>query len=376
MPWGWVAAATVVSGLIGSDASSNAADTQASATRDAAATNAASSDAAIEEQRRQYDLTRSDTLAAQALARGDSQAVLADARARADAASGEARTNLGASSADARAGLQPFIGAGVDATQALAQMLHGDKPFFSLADLSQDPIVQAIKSYATERGENAITNAASARGEGDSGNTLRAITELAGNIANSTGADAYGRKISLAQLLSGASGQGQNAEAILQQILSGNATNLSSIVSGGASSTNNALVGGTNTMAGQGVQGAISLGSLSGASSQAISQLLAATGQYSGNAIMGAGNAQAAGSVGAANAWSSSINSGIQSYQTQQLLQRFLPSNTGTSLGNGLQTSAPPSYGAPSSLQNGGGAGGFWGGSPSLIPVQSWMAGQ
>lgn len=259
-----IGGAALVGGMMSADAAESAAATQAQAAGDASALNAQVTRESIAEQRRQYEQTRADT--------------------------------------------EPFRKLGVDAIPKVRQIygIDSNAPFVSLADLQGDAILNFGKDFAVQQGRDAITNIANARGEGDSGNTLKTITQFAEGLMSGRAADVFGRKL--------------------------------------------ALAGGLSTLTGQGSGATLALGQIGASTSGNISQLLAQMGQFGGNAIMSAGNAQAAGIVGGANAWTNALAQVSSAYQQQQLLNRFLGPGGGSTVPWSGTPTTPMNY-APQATQ-------------------------
>ena len=179
MAWGWVAAATIGSALIGSDAASSASDAQASASRDAAASTERSSAASVAEQRRQYDIAREDY-------------------APWRAAGGPAVTRL-----------SQLLGlsAGPD-SGALNRK-------FSVADFMDDPITRLSYQSGLDLGTQAIDRMAGARGSRNSGATLKALSRFGTDYTGAKAGESYNRFYGDQERdfnrLAGISGVGQTA---------------------------------------------------------------------------------------------------------------------------------------------------------------------
>lgn len=147
---------------------------------------------------------------------------------------------------------------------------------FGASDLASDPIYGAAKDFQLSEGQRQLTNAASARGETDSGVLMRDLLKYGTGVLSGLGTDAYNRY--------------QNNRTTQYNMLAPTA-NL-------------------------GQQTGVQLGSL-GANM---------AGQVGSNITSGA-NAQAAGSVGSSNAFSQAISSALSNFQNQQLINRFLGSS-------------------------------------------------
>jgi hypothetical protein len=235
--------ATLGAGALGANAAGKASDAEIAA-----------SNAAIAEQRRQFDLTRSDNA--------------------------------------------PFLSTGTAANTRLRQLMGLDPSYtgadsgqltrkFTSADLNADPVYQSGLQFGLDQGTKGINARAIAGGNYNSGATLKALTQYGNDYASTKGGDAYNRYVTDQgneyNRLAGVSGTGQTA---------------------------------VNTVAN--------------------------AGQASTNAISGAltdqGNARAAGIVGGANAWGSAaqgINSSLNNYSSNQILQQLLASRSPSSLFTG-----------------------------------------
>jgi hypothetical protein len=167
---------------------------------------------------------------------------------------------------------------------------------FTLQDFRDDPVAQLGQEFALKEGRNALTNAASARGETDSGNLYRELVSFGEGLGNQRGAESEGRftnrQLRLYNMLANLAGMGQGA----------------------ANTTVNA----------------------GNAQNQITTQL-----------ITGSGNAQAAGKVGAANSWSTAISGYINSQQNNALLERFLGSRGTAAAPASIPTSNVSGGGAP-----------------------------
>lgn len=292
MPWGWVSAAgSLLGGIMGSGAAS-----------DAAAAQQAAADKATAEQRRQYDLNRADQApfmntgraANSVLARklglggtpGGGQS--ADARASLRSSllpqftttsgggpiygpndnyeSGEGWANgihipreyaPGASTVD-EAGLQTAMGAAGNGIDSNASDYGDLLRKFSAADMQADPVHQAGLKFGLDQGTGAINQRAIAGGGYDSGATLKALTKYANDYGSTKANESYNRyntdQNSVYNKLAGVSGAGQQATnqvGTTGTAISGNISNLdtqagnarSAGIMGGANAWSGALTG-------------------------------------------------------------------------------------------------------------------------------------
>lgn len=178
---------------------------------------------------------------------------------------------------DKQAAMQkPWVDAG---TNALAQLTAGTQPGgeftknFSMSDYQADPGY----AFRLNEGIKALDRTAAARGGLMSGAQLKGITDYGQNMASQEYQNAFNRyQINRANRLNplqSLAGQGQSATNTL--------TNASGVL-----------------------------------------------GQNMSNNIMAAGNANASGYMGGANAVSSGVNSGLNYYQGQNMLNALQPQNT------------------------------------------------
>jgi hypothetical protein len=149
---------------------------------------------------------------------------------------------------------------------------------FTAADMTADPVYASGYAFAQKNAADTIN----ARGEYDSGATLKALQAQGVNVANQYGNDAYNRyntnNTNTYNRLAGVSGTGQTA--------------VNTVASAGANAANN------------------------------ISQLQT-----------GIGNANAASIVGGANAWGGALTSAANNYQSNQTLQALLNRNQNNTSG-------------------------------------------
>lgn len=212
MPWGAVLSvgANLLGANIGAKASNDAADTQAAAAREAVA-----------EQRRQYDLTRSDN--------------------------------------------QPFMEAGVGASKRLRQLLgtgtddgtggYGDLTRkFSTSDLNADPVYQSGLQFGLDQGTGAINARALQTGSYDSGATLKALTRYANDYGSTKANDSYNRfntdNTNTFNRLSGVSGGGQTATNTVSSAGANAANNISNLETQAGNARSAGIVGGANAWGG------------------------------------------------------------------------------------------------------------------------------
>lgn len=143
---------------------------------------------------------------------------------------------------------------------------------FNASDLAADPIYGAAKDFQIDEGRRMLTNAASARGETDSGVLMKDLMKYGTGVLTSEGANAFNR---------------YNANRTLGYNFIAPTANL-------------------------GQTTGIQLGNLG-----------QTTAQGAGNFNTQAANAQAAGQIGSANAINGGISTALQSYMQNDLLRRF-----------------------------------------------------
>lgn len=174
----------------------------------------------------------------------------------------------------ARADQAPWREAGVNALNKLTGQVDSLSRPFTMADFQADPGYQ----FRLGEGEKSINRAAAARGTFNSGGTLKALQRYGQDYASGEFSNAYNRynadRTNIFNRLSAISGLGQ---------------------------TTSAQIGS------QGIQ----------------------TGRDMAQTTQGIGNARASGYVGSANAFSSAIGQGLNSYNQNRLIDRFMPQGGG-----------------------------------------------
>ena len=190
-----------------------------------------------------------------------------------------------------RADMAPWREGGVNALNKLTGQVDTLNRPFTNADFVQDPGYQ----FRLAEGEKAINRGAAARGQFNSGGTLKALQRYGQDYASGEFSNAYNRynadRTNIFNRLAAISGIGQTA---------------------------------TNQIGQQGASVASSIG----------------------QTTQGIGNARASGYVGGANAFSNAIGLGVNSYNQNQLLNRMYP-----------QTGVTSNYSDPNSYYYGGAEG-------------------
>lgn len=299
---------SILGGLMGEESSENAADSQERAARDAAQIQAESNRLALEEQRRQFDLTREDSqrlLKDTAALRdpgavkrldvllglkkyaGDPQTLATSGLVKpTQAGNPNYKSQLAQYNADLAAwnarGKQP-----VEADEG-----YGDlNKKFTLADFWDDPVTKASYAQGLELGTKALENMGNASGMRKSGAQLKALTRFATDY---TGGQAAGS---------------------------------SSRFYGDQDRIFNRLIGRTNQQQ-TGINSAAGTIGAGSAQSNNISNLIAAGGNTQANLITGLGNARGAAAIAGGNALAGGIGSAVNNYQQQRTLNALLGRNT------------------------------------------------
>lgn len=314
IPWGYIAAATIGSALLGSDAASNAADVQAGAARDAASQNAAATDRATEaqaeatkqslaEQARQYDLTRSD--------------------------------------------LAPFRAAGLSAMDRIAALASGAMPTYTaptmpngpsvnLSDVTQsdimnDPVYAMSYQAGLNMGRDAINKAAAARGGMidprtgvPTGGMLKDLTSFATDYTAGKAGDAYSRIWGQRANQSNLGWADANNRFNLGWNDTNNRFNLDWAALNNRANLNNPILGVGSGANNTGVNAAMNYGQNVGntvtSGADRIGQMTMAGANANANLATSAAAARAAGLVGGANAWGNAATQGMNMYSQDRIL--------------------------------------------------------
>jgi len=147
---------SIVSGVLGSSASSKAAKAQANASTQAAEVQAAASREAVAEQRRQFDIAREDQIAAEARARGD---------------------------------IAPWMETGVNALRTLDAEMDPLTGKFTVSDFEADPGYQ----FRLEQGRQQLDRTLAAKGARFSGPAVKEALRFGQGLASQEYGAAYGR---------------------------------------------------------------------------------------------------------------------------------------------------------------------------------------
>lgn len=229
----WGAIASVAGSMLMSDSAGSASSAQAGATNSATA-----------EQRRQYDLTRADnapwlqsgTAANQTLAmllglQPNGAGSLTDPGPAPIRPSGKPRTPDERQYVEWQAKKDAF-----DAQAARpADPRFGDlTKKFTLADFWDDPITKASYQQGLDQGTKALTNMAGARGNLNSGATLKALTRFGTDYTGNQAADSRSRFVgdqdNIYNRLAGISGTGQVAAQGIASAGQNSANNISNLL--------------------------------------------------------------------------------------------------------------------------------------------------
>lgn len=283
MPWGAVAGAAI--GLIGSsmsaDAASDASDAQVNSSRESVA-----------EQRRQYDLTRSDQKQfldtgksanrklAQLLGIGPAPNTSGEYRLPTYADILSYNQGVGSPSADQ------------DTAHQYAQIMRGEMGSakdvydrykaagfefghvapgggdpgssgggygdllrkFTMADRDADPVYRSGLEFGLNQGTQGINNRAIATGNYDSGATLKALTRFGNDYGSTKANESYNRftqdQSNIYNKLAGVSGAGQVAANQVGAAGQNSANNISNLMTGEGNARAAGIVGGANAWAG------------------------------------------------------------------------------------------------------------------------------
>lgn len=287
------AGGSLIGGMMGRSASSKAAEAQAQASRDS-----------IAEQRRQYDLTRSDnapwmqagsaTLAklmqGLGLAYGPSTTTTSPGPSTGqpqqpafnDGAEqgpdgtwrkfmpGEDGGGNWATLNDFKGQVNPAQSQNMVTTTAGPQAPDPNDPFtgslmrkFTMADRDADPVYQSGLQFGLDQGTKGINARAIAGGGYDSGATLKALTQFGNDYGSTKAGDAFNRynaqNDSIYNKLTGVSGSGQVATAQVGQAGQNMANNVSQSMQDIGNSRAAGIVGGSQAYgsAAQGVNSAV-----------------------------------------------------------------------------------------------------------------------
>jgi hypothetical protein len=125
-------------------------------------------------------------------------------------ASQNAQNTLNTANQGVQQNYQPYQAAGTSALSKLTSSVTNPTAF-NMSDFMSDPGYQ----FTLQQGQNAINSSAAAKGNALSGGTLKAQTQYATGLANTTYGDAYNRYLATSQQnynqLAGVAGLGLNA---------------------------------------------------------------------------------------------------------------------------------------------------------------------
>lgn len=228
-------------------------------------------------------------------------------------AAGTAAGNLTGAATGANALLAPFLQAGTQGVQSLAQFMApggmGMQNFTAQDMQTLDPGYQ----FRIDQANKALQTSAAARGGALGGGTLRALDTLSQQNASAEMQNAFARFTT----------QQQNRFQNLSQLAG---MGMAAGGQTGANLMNAAQVGGGWNIGAQQQAGGWNVGAANQMAQNAL-----ATNQAIANLITGAGAARAAGTMGAANAWSGAIGGignaaigGFNAYEQNQMLNPAL----------------------------------------------------
>lgn len=158
---------------------------------------------------------------------------------------------------------------------------------FTTQDLKADPVYQSGLQFGLDEGERAINQRAIAGGNYDSGATLKALAKYATDYAGTKANEAYNRFVNdqgnIFNRLSGVSGSGQAATGQVASAGSNTANNVSQLAQDAGNARAAGIVGGSNAWSNalSGVSGAAN----NYTSNQMLSQLLKPRSSWNGSSL-------------------------------------------------------------------------------------------
>ena len=287
---GWVAGAVVGSTLISSNAARKAAKTQSNATTQAM----------------QYQTEAANRAA-------EIQAAATRDAARIQQQVAEQQMALEREQFNRQVELQqPWHTAGKNALAQLVPLASNYTPF-GMEQFQADPGY----SFRMDEGMKALERSAAARGGLLSGSAMKGIQRFGQGMAS----DEYSNAFNRYQIE-------RNARLNpLQSLAGAGQTSASQIGQAGQSMT--AGIGQSNQAM------ASNLGNLYTSNASNLGNLYTSTASNNANALMGGANARASGYVGQANALTSALNTGLNFYQSQQLMNMLKPTTAPVIYGGG-----------------------------------------
>lgn len=197
---------------------------------------------------------------------------------------------------------QPWHTAGKNALTQLVPLASNYTPF-GMDQFQADPGY----SFRMDEGMKALERSAAARGGLLSGSAMKGIQRFGQGLASDEYTNAFNRYQTE-----------RNARlAPLQSLAGVGQTSASQIGQAGQAMT--AGIGQSNQAM------ASNLGNLYTSNASNLGNLYTSTASNNANALMGAANARASGYVGQANALTSALNTGLNFYQSQQLMNMLKP---------------------------------------------------
>lgn len=333
---GLSAGAGLLSGYLGSRASSQAANQQVQSAQQALAYQQQAQagafgnyDTALSGARSDYGVARSDQLSALDYARQGNANALAGARGDIQAGLDYGIPNQRAAAAQSVGYLQPYMNMGSNAANTLTGMYSGTGKFDSSAfDKSPD------YNFRFDEGMRGLGNLQRARGGFLGGNATLDTLKYAQGAASQEFGSYFDRLMRM-------SGAGQQAAGQAGQNVMGTEQNIAGNVLGAYTNMANQGMAANRDMTGQTLS---TYGNIANQGVGLANQNINAAGNMAnmtmqgantaGGYITGAGQAAAAGTVGAANAWSQGISNGVNNGMFLNAYSNRNAGGGGTPLGN------------------------------------------
>ena len=310
------AGAVVVSSAMQSRAASKAGEQQAAAAEQAAGVQ---SEAAVEAARIQADAA---TRAAEIQAQSAREAGAIQERIAQEQIA-QARRTFG----EQREFLQPFQSAGLNALERIQAGISPGGDFIRPFTMEQ---FQADPGYAfrLSEGQKALERQAAARGGLISGSALKAASRFGQGLASEEFQNAFARsQIERANQLNpllALYGTGAETAAALSGAAGGAGSSIGSYLGQSGQAQAGALTGAAQASAG-GITGAAGAGA----------QGVYGAGQAGAQGLLGAAQGRASGYLGSANALTGGLNTALNFYQQQQLLNALARNPSGMTYGGG-----------------------------------------
>jgi hypothetical protein len=211
---------------------------------------------------------------------------------------------------------QPFRTAGVNALNQLAPLASNYTPF-GMDQFQADPGY----SFRMDEGMKALERSAAARGGLLSGSAMKGIQRFGQGLASDEYTNAFNRyqteRNARLNPLQSLAGVGQTATQQIGQ--AGQA------MTSGMGQTGQSMAANLGNLY---TSGASNLGNIATSSASNLGNIYTSTAANNANLLMGGANARASGYVGQANALTSALNTGLNYYQGQQMMNMLKPTIT------------------------------------------------